>query len=532
MKKTNLIAILLIFISFSCFSQVRSKKVSISSGKEMKKTRKNIFGGVLADDVTGIYVGRTSINLLLRTKFYIEHYNTQLKKTKTQPIEIEYKDKKLTFEKTIDFNNRIYVISSFLNQSSKKNYLFAQTIDKKTLTLNNDLKKIAEYEYEKRRDKYSGGYSFDISEDESKLLIYYNLPYQRKENEKFGFHVFDADFNQMWEKEVTLPYTDQLFKVNDYILDNNGNVFLLGKLYKDKVKEERKGEINYTYTILSYTENGAQENKFPISVSDVFITDMKIAVTPEFDIIGSGFYSDNASNSVKGAFYVRFDTKTNSLQSKSFKDFDFDFITENLNERQTKRAKKRADKGKEVELTHMYLDDIIMRDDGGAVLIGEKYRMYTTEYTTTNSNGTTTTHTVDHYVYGDIVMVNINADGTIAWTRKIPKYQHSTNDGGALSSYAKRVKDDKIFFIFNDNPKNLTQNDKNKVYTYSGLKRSIAVLVEVDIAGNVSDKELIFSSKAEGVLIQPSTSSKINDNEMIFYAIGKKKEKFIKMTFK
>lgn len=47
----------------------------------------------------------------------------------------------------------------------------------------------------------------------------------------------------------------------------------------------------------------------------------------------------------------------------------------------------------------------------------------------------------------------------------------------------------------------------------------------------VSKREFLFDFKTENVYIQPLTSVNINDSEIICYALGRKKEKFIKFSF-
>ncbi len=74
----------------------------------------------------------------------------------------------------------------------------------------------------------SGNYDYSISQDSSKVLIYYNLLYRKGKSEQFGFIVLDKGFRKLWSRQITLPYKDELFDINDYIIDNAGN-FLLSR---------------------------------------------------------------------------------------------------------------------------------------------------------------------------------------------------------------------------------------------------------------------------------------------------------------
>jgi hypothetical protein len=130
--------------------------------------------------------------------------------------------------------------------------------------------------------------------------------------------------------------------------------------------------------------------------------------------------------------------------TKSFNEFEIDFITQNMTEKLKKKTKKREAKGKDVELYQYDLDNIVLKDDGGAILVGEQF--FIRVVTTTDAQGNVRTTT--HYYYNDIIVISINPKGEIDWTEKIAKRQHTINDNGYFSSYAMAVNEDKINFIF------------------------------------------------------------------------------------
>ena len=101
------------------------------------------------------------------------------------------------------------------------------------------------------------------------------------------------------------------------------------------------------------------------------------------------------------------------------------------------------------------MDQLILRNDGGALLIAEQYFVqeeydrnqfydpYYSNYYNRNYND------IDYvYNYNDIIVVNIRPDGEIEWTARIPKRQVTTNDGGYYSSYAMSIVRSKIYFVF------------------------------------------------------------------------------------
>ena len=90
------------------------------------------------------------------------------------------------------------MFTSLKNNKLKQNFLFVQSINKKTLLLNNDLKQIAQIDYAGNRKYNAGNFNYKTSRDSSKILIYYDLPYEQGASEKFGFHVFDNKLAEMY----------------------------------------------------------------------------------------------------------------------------------------------------------------------------------------------------------------------------------------------------------------------------------------------------------------------------------------------
>ena len=144
-------------------------------------------------------------------------------------------------------------------------------------------------ETEARNKEVEGSFGSHISKDSTHLLIYNDLPYQKNESERFGFRVFDKDFNSVWEKDIVLPYPDNQFTVEEYQVDDFGNVHLLGVLYTDSAKWRRRGSPTYQYVILTYMDKGERMEEFRVGLEDKFVTDLTFRVTKKGELICSGF---------------------------------------------------------------------------------------------------------------------------------------------------------------------------------------------------------------------------------------------------
>ena len=81
-----------------------------------------------------------------------------------------------------------------------------------------------------------------------------------------------------------------------------------------------------------------------------FITDIKIDVAPNGDILCGGFYSKLNSFSLEGVFSITIDGATHKIKQQSLKAIPISTVVENLSEGKQERLAKKEAKGKNVEL--------------------------------------------------------------------------------------------------------------------------------------------------------------------------------------
>lgn len=520
MKKKILIFSLLIVSTLVGFGQNSLENVEIITGEKQEIEKRTIFEDIVGYDETGIYTYRKKVNIAGKIKnHYLEHYDQEMSRTKSVEFILEEKNKEMYFEFIVNLNNELYLFSSFANQKLKKNFLFYQSINKETLKPSKELIKIAEIDYSEKSIANSGLFDYEISYVDSNLLIYYSLPYDRGENEKFGFHVFDKNMNQLWHKRVDLTYTEELMDIEDYKIDSKGNVHLLGLIYDEKRTKEKKGNPNYKFHVFSFLNNGNQLKEHPLEIEGKFLTDMKIAINKDQDVICGGFYSSESTSSIEGSYFSRISSETNEIVAQSFEEFDSDFLTQYFSEKEKEKSLKKTSKGKDVSRLEYDLNNIVTRDDGGAILIAEQFYQFTTSYVTSDGGSRSTTT----YNFNEIIIISKSSEGKIEWTKKIPKKQITVDDLGIYSSYALAVANNKMYFLFNDHPRNLSFNGEGEIQYMSILDQTNVVLVTVDSKGN-DKKQLLYStnlfSSEKNVLFRPFNSKKLAKNELVLFGHG------------
>ncbi|MCR9286538.1 MAG: hypothetical protein NXI23_04010 [Bacteroidetes bacterium] len=545
-KKHIITTLSLVFLfQFFTFAQQNYKSTAMKWGDGYNQPQGTRLQKVISIENDGFYILRTKTptSSTMRPKAYVEYFSKEMKLKKSNEMELKYKNKRRDFEDVISFGGELYLMTSFNNEVQKKNYLFKQKISKRSLVASKSLKMIAETEA-KNKEK-EGTFGFNISRDSSKLLVYNQLPYQKKSPERFALHIFDKDFTKLWTKNIILPYPDNSFTVEEYRIDQKGNVYILGTLFQDQAGYRRRGSPNYKYIILAYTKDGTDVQKYQIDLKNKFISDLTFRVADDGDLICSGFYSDRGTYSVKGTYFFRLNSETKEIYNENHKEFDFEFLTEYMsdkNKRKALEAERSGNRRKQPELYQYALDELILRSDGGAVLVAEQFYVYQERefdnypyfgyggFYRSSYYNRRYEHTT-YYNYNDILVVNIRPNGEIEWTARIPKRQETENDGGYFSSYAMSIVRDKLYFVFNDNGRNFDGNVKdNRLYNFNG-RNSIIALAEVSKEGKV-DIQPLYSNRDASILTRPKVCKQIGSKQMAIFGEGARQFRFGSLTFK
>ena len=492
-------------------------------------------GNTVATKVVGIssegfYILRQKLlrNLNAKPKVWLEFFSRDMKLVRSEELDLKYKRKQRDFEDVLWFGNKLYLLTSFNNTAKKRNYLFKQELSPKTLLPGKTLDMICETEA--RNKEAEGSFAYSISKDSTKLLVYNELPYEKKNPERFGFRVFDQNFNLVWEKNIILPYNDDQFTVEDYRVDDDGNVFLLGVLYEDGAKWRRRGNPTYRYVTLAYMDNGTTYEEYRIDLEDKFLTDLTFRIGKDGKLIFAGFYSERGTYSIKGTYFFQLDPKGRAIENRKATPFEFDFLTAFMSDRNKQKALEAVEKNDTRRAPELYdysLDELILRSDGGAVLVAEQYFVeqdynnpnygffnpyYSPFYDPFYYNRYNRSEVDYYYHYNDIIVVNISPDGNIEWSSRISKRQETRNDGGYYSSYAMATTRDGFFFLFNDDGRNFGRDD-GKLYTYTGGNNSVVALAQINIKGEVSVYPL-SSNRDANVTVRPKMCKQIGKREM------------------
>jgi hypothetical protein len=527
-----IILLISLFITTSCSSVLAQSDdipAKIRWGEQLQEPANSRITKVISTDKNGFHILRIKdAGAITNQQVYIEQYDNSLTIQRSAKLDLKYKGKQRAFEDAAKIGGQLYLFTSYNNQAQKKNYLFYQTLSKR-LQPARSLVKIAEIDT--RSKSNTGSFNLLVSRDSSKVLLYNQLANKKREPEQFALRVFDNQLNPIWSRDIILPYNDNQFVIEDYRVDKSGNVYLVGLRYMDGIRNSRQGQPNYEYVILAYTKDGEQDKEYRIDIKEKFITDLTFRINNSGSLVCAGFYSERTAYTVKGTCFFHLDPQTQQVKNLSFQEFDFDFRTSLMSESQQRRAARAestGDNNREAELYRFSLDELILRSDGGAVVVAEQYYIF--ERTYPYWNGVNVQRFDTYYNYNDILVVNIRPDGSIEWATRIPKRQETVNDGGYFSSYAMSTVRDRLYFIFNDNSRNYEPGgNDNRLYNYNG-RNSIITLAEVSKGGELKMYPL-FPNRETGTITRPKICKQIGSRRMMIYGEIGRTYRFSELTF-
>lgn len=536
LKTISLFAIL--FTTFSVSLPAQSPK--IDWGDEFKETRTagllNYIGyydghhyvlkGSYAKSTYQSRTSSLSLGTLRETSnASIVRLDEKMNPVKEQALMIQEDGRKLVPLVSFFLNDQLYLFSSQREGFDKEKHIFLQSVDKVTLQPQPDLFKVTTIPTLDRR--YTGEVHFTFSQDSSHLMVFSNIQNRGRAPEKYAFIVYDDNMELQWSKEISLPVKNRNFRISDFLVDNDGNAYLVGKRYFNRQRERVQGKPNFEYVVTAYRDKGDSEAEYILNLKEHFLSDLKLNIAPNGDLVCAGFYSDWGVEYAKGTFYFKIDAATKGIKHTSLYEFSIDFLTQNLNDREADRLQRRVVKDRYVGLANYDIRDLVQLPDGSTAMIAEQFFVREVNDSADPTNVISQTE----FHYNDIIVIDINPEGNIQWATKIPKRQTSTEDGGYYSSYIPVIRNDKLQFIYNDHRDNLDQEMSRNLRNFrlNGRKKMV-VLATVDGNGNVTKSALIQGKDLE-TIIRPKMSTQTKDNELLIYGKRGRKTQFGRVEF-
>ncbi len=549
--KTNKLFIAVLLFIFALISHLQAN-VSLSFSEPLKASKKALFlnSGEIGDKIYTIKLDKKEYSLLI--------YDTNLKFIKETPFkkknckEDNCIDYHFSYKRTLFLNDRILVFFTTFETKTKNHLLLCQAFDLNGNFMG-ELTKVDNIPANKKSN--SGSFFVEANNNKDKFVVIQNSPYDKKADEKFSFKVYDGNLKNTSNATIDLPHKDKKVSVVNYYLSNKGDVFMLVRVDFEKDQIVR-GEDDEFFSVLSLhtsTDNSLSEHKIQVPQKNIISLDLEIDDKNEH-IACAGLYSNIKPNSkakdkdIDGFFYVNIDIKSKEVLSKTFKPIDKAMIAKLLGKKEGKELKD--DKG--IAPT-FEVRDFVKMSDGSSYLVAENF--YITEVLSCNDKGVCRTRYI--YNYNNIFVIHISPAGEIISLIDIPKKQISSSnnyllelfnanlwqDRGlyvsfsendiSLFSYKLMQKDDKLFIIYNDDPKNMSADVKSirDVKKFAKEKKGALIMVELLPDGKYTKTQL-FLNKERKVYTKINAGFKINDGVYVAPIKNKKGFGFIRFDIK
>lgn len=269
------------------------------------------------------------------------------------------------------------------------------------------------------------------SEDRTKALIFFV-----EKQSIMRAVVFDlTTMELMWEKSFSPEDYDYSEDGLEVLVNNRGDMFLI--IEKDNFRSRRK---EHYYEVHTYYSETAAYRKFDASFKGMLTFDGSFTYDDlNHRLIAAGFYSEKDPGKATGFYYLNIDPLQPEDITLNFEKFDEETLTAVLGK------KGRRAKG----LQEISVQEVVLRRDGGAILVGERNRMFERGGTSRTYIDGVNNFMVDYY-FDELLIASIHPTGKLHWKTVLHKKQYSQDDNGIYSSYFLFKTPSNLRFLFND----------------------------------------------------------------------------------
>lgn len=536
---------LTLFIAGAVFnSKAQSDMATVTMGTKTKASFFTYLDDIVYSDKSGVIA-----TIRKKSKVSLEKYNMSMNLETSMPIKLKLKLEAgiAEYKYCIAIGGKLYAFYDLHSKKEKRHQYLLYNIDLGSLIMSDSYTVIEDITYTRVErvspgmalagmKGNSGSANIIMSEDSTRFLVLSEIPGDKNDVERFKISVYDDQLNKKWSKEVEIPYPAMKIARLKVEIDEEFNVYYVGR-FKDSKRAE---EVDYV--IFRFDEKNDTGKELIISnlVDSYKLKDFNFFVNGTTgEIYATGFYlSPDKKDKLNGAYFYIIDKKNLTVAKKKYYPAaeilaKVNETADDIDDGEKTKKEERKEKREANSFDYSYdLRKIVYKEGGGLVAFFEIFYFYTTTTTTTDSQGRTTTRTTYHYEYNDIIIVNLDEKGELLWARKIPKFQHTRNDGGYNSSFATFLNGDMIYLIFNDNKRNSDAESNGKIYPSFGTRKNLTTsIVSIDPKGNIKRESLMPFTESE-VLVVPKQAVQIEDKKMIIYGRYNVSQRFFSIDLK
>lgn len=430
-------------------------------------------------DVIGELKGRVLLFRNRLDKFEIQAFDENMRSSWNKEIELEKRQPSV-----IGVNNLRDSFTVIYHHRDKGNTIvradhFDPTANKKQTLL------LKDYGF----TFFTPTFHWERSEDRSKVLIYHT------DRNTFNVLMFDnATFKLMWEKSFQVDDFTEGVDLLHMLVSNEGEMFMV--LEKDNVLSRRE---KHRFDLFVCDGTLPNLNQIALFMQDKVTYDVKFVIdNVNKRFCAGGLYFERNIERAEGYFHLSIPRSDLLSHRIRFHPFDDNFVSD------LEGKEIRQNRG----LVEVGIRDIVLRKDGGMILLGEENRNSTRFATTAPRMGfdNVSRSTIDYY-YNDIFAISIHPSGEEHWKKVLYKKQYSQDDDGAYSSFFLFKTPANVRLIFNDEikfentvseyvVKGTGDNERHSLLSTELLKLRLRFRDAIQIAGD----KMVVPSERRGQL--------------------------------
>ncbi|MBK8568393.1 MAG: hypothetical protein IPN76_35080 [Saprospiraceae bacterium] len=283
---------------------------------------------------------------------------------------------------------------------------------------------------------FSPSFEVEFSEDKNIALIWYI-------REQTQINALAFDMHQMkllWEKTF-VPENMVLYRdFQQAVVDNDVNMYFI--LNKENFGGRKR---THFFEILDFGPGtDSVLRRYTIPMHDYLTYDVKFAYDNLHHALkAGGFYSTDNSSRAEGFYFLSMEQGQTDSTALEFHPFEDDFVAI-LNEK---------DRGKNKGLPEASVQKIVMRTDGGLILIGELNKEMMRGAANSNFYGRSGFRPVTDYYYDDVFLISMHPNGQVHWKNILHKKQYSQDDNAMYSSFFLAKTPSALRIVYNDDIK-------------------------------------------------------------------------------
>lgn len=399
-----------------------------------------------------------------------------------------------TVETISMLNSDVLVLSSQENKNNKTISVYGRIINAKGSDIK--VQHIADFSLQ----TFSHNKPQCIVSANRQLAAFHFIEFNSDKLQTDHLCIMDSSLTPVIQKTISIPYGEKNFYPVDFALSNNGDFNFMGVRSLKANESGKKRKEDFILFVSPASDNRSFE--LGIGESEIQLTGAALAFdNAKNRVVCAGFCFDKSANTGAGIIYGYAEMNNNPA---------FRFFRSSVDNKFQLKLIGERNSGNEIGLVEYPVKKIILRNDGGAVMIAEA--LYTNEYSYYDYFTQSFTRRTDYH-FNNVVAVSINNDGSIDWLNMIRKDQESTDDGGIFSSFCLMTRDESIALIYNS-----TISRENEIFA-----------ARINTTGK--EQQLTKLKQPSQVLLYSTGGKQVAEDEVIIPCISRKKTYLAKIIF-